>query len=110
MNYPRIFAAIFIMALVTYIPRMLPLTFLKRKIQNRFLRSFLQYVPYAVLAAMTLPDILFSTASLASAAVGLLAALALAYYGKGLLTVALGSTAAVFLAEQLLALFPALVK
>ena len=105
MNYPRIFTGIFIMALVTYIPRMVPLVFMKRKIENRFVKSFLQYVPYALLAAMTFPDILFATSSIASAAIGLLAALALAYLGRGLLTVALGSTAAVFLAEQVMRLF-----
>ncbi|WP_312642598.1 AzlD domain-containing protein, partial [Hydrogenoanaerobacterium sp.] len=98
MNYTRILTAVLIMALVTYIPRMIPLTFMKRKIENRFIKSFLQYVPYAVLAAMTFPEILFSTANLASAVAGLLTALALAYWGKGLLPVALGSTAAVFLA------------
>ena len=54
---------------------------------------------------MTFPDILFATSSIASAAIGLLAALALAYLGRGLLTVALGSTAAVFLAEQVMRLF-----
>lgn len=106
MNYPRIFIGIFIMALVTYLPRMLPLVFLKKKIENRFMRSFLHYVPYAVLAAMTFPDILFATAAIPSAVVGLLAALVLAYCGRGLLTVALGSTAAVFVAEQLLRFIP----
>lgn len=102
MNYPRILTAIFIMALVTYIPRMIPLTFMKRKIENRFIKSFLEYVPYAVLAAMTFPDILYATSSVISGGAGLLAALVLAYFGRGLLTVALGSTAAVFLAEQVL--------
>ncbi|RPF47870.1 branched-subunit amino acid transport protein [Hydrogenoanaerobacterium saccharovorans] len=101
MNYTRIFTAIAVMALVTYIPRMLPLTFMKRKIQNRFIQSFLQYVPYAVLAAMTFPDILYSTSALVSAVVGLFAALALAYWNKSLITVALGSTAAVFITEQI---------
>jgi len=101
MNYTRIFTAIAVMALVTYIPRMLPLTFMKRKIQNRFIQSFLQYVPYAVLAAMTFPDILYSTSTLVSAVVGLFAALALAYWNKSLITVALGSTAAVFITEQI---------
>lgn len=104
MNYPRIFTAIFIMALVTYIPRMFPLVFMKRKIQNRTIRSFLYYVPYAVLAAMTFPEILFSTASVISGIVGLLTALFLAYHNKGLLTVALGSTFTVFCAEQVLKL------
>lgn len=104
MNYPKILAAILVMAGVTYIVRVAPLVFMKRKIQNRFIQSFLQYVPYAVLAAMTFPEVLYSTANLFSALAGLAAALLLAYRGKGLLTVALGSTAVVFLVEQLLRL------
>lgn len=104
MNYTHVLTAVAIMAVVTYIPRMLPLVLLKRKIQNRFVRSFLQYVPYAVLAAMTFPGILFSTATVLSATFGLLAALALAYWGRSLLTVALGSTAAVLLAEWVISL------
>lgn len=105
MDYTRILIAIAIMALVTYIPRMLPLAVFQRKIQNRFIRSFLAYVPYAVLAAMTFPEILYSTSSILSGAAGLVAALLLSYFGKGLLTVALSSTAVVFLVEQLLRLF-----
>ena len=83
----------------------------KKKIQNRFIRSFLAYVPYAVLAAMTFPAILFSTAeavtvqSVVSAAAGLLVALVLAYKDKGLLTVAVGATAAAFLVEQITRIF-----
>ena len=105
MDYTRILIAIAIMALLTYIPRMLPLAVFQRKIQNRFIRSFLAYVPYAVLAAMTFPEILYSTSSILSGAAGLVAALLLSYFGKGLLTVALSSTAVVFLVEQLLRLF-----
>ncbi len=105
MNLPYILTAIFVMALVTYIPRMLPLVFMKRKIQNRFVKSLLEYVPYAVLAAMTIPDILYATSGIVSALIGLAAALVLAYSGKGLVTVALGSTAAVFLTEQAVRLF-----
>ena len=71
MNYPRILAAVFIMAGVTYLVRMVPLVFMKRKIQNRWIQSFLQYVPYAVLAAMTFPEVLHSTANLLSALLGL---------------------------------------
>lgn len=104
MNYARILICIFIMAFVTYLVRMLPLAIFKKKITNRFLKSFLAYVPYAVLAAMTFPAILFSTASMYSAAFGLIVALLLAYKNKGLLTVALGSTAAVFVAEQVIRL------
>lgn len=102
MNYQRILISIFIMAFVTYLVRMLPLAIFKKKITNRFIRSFLAYVPYAVLAAMTFPEILFSTASIYSAGFGLIAALVLAYRNKGLLTVALGSAAVVFAAEQLI--------
>ena len=105
MNLPYVLGGILIMALVTYIPRMIPLVFMKRKIQNRFLKSLLEYVPYAVLAAMTIPDILYATGGIVSALAGLATALVLAYFGKGLLTVALGSSAAVFLAEQILRLF-----
>ncbi len=94
-----------IMALVTYLPRMLPLVIFRKKIQNRYVRSFLSYVPYAVLAAMTFPAIFSSTASPLSALAGLLVALILAYLQKGLLTVALSASAAVFLAELLLKLF-----
>lgn len=90
------------MALVTYLPRVLPLAIFRKKINNRFVKSFLAYVPYAVLATMTFPDILYSTSSMISGFAGLLIALLLAYFGKGLLTVALGATAVAFITEQIL--------
>lgn len=105
MDYQRILTAIFIMALVTYLPRMLPLAIFKKKIQNKFVRSFLAYVPYAVLAAMTFPEIFTSTSNFISALAGTAVAVALAYFGRGLLTVALSATAAVFLTEQILSYF-----
>lgn len=101
-NYVYVLAAVGVMALVTYIPRMIPLTFMRRKITNRFVRSFLYYTPYAVLTAMTLPAILYSTATMASAIVGLIVAVILAYRNNGLLIVALGAVAAVFVAERVL--------
>ena len=104
MNYQRILIAILIMAVVTYLPRMLPLAIFKKKIQNKFIRSFLAYVPYAVLASMTIPDIFTSTGSVISAAFGTLIAIILSYFGRGLLTVALLSTATVFIVEQILKL------
>ena len=102
-----VLAATAVMALVTYLPRMLPMAVIKRKIQNRFIRSFLTYVPYAVLSAMTFPAILYSTSDnlavgVPSAAAGLLVALVLAYHNRGLLTVALASSAAVFIVQQAL--------
>ncbi len=104
MNYGRILAAIAVMALVTYLPRMLPMVLFRRRITQPFLKSFLYYVPYAVLAAMTFPEVLYSTASLLSALVGLAVALLLAYRGRGLLTVSLSACGTVFLCERLLAL------
>ncbi len=107
----RVLISVAIMAGVTYIIRVLPLAIFKKKIQDRFVRSFLAYVPYAVLAAMTFPAILFSTAdvvtvqSIISAAAGLAVALVLAYKDKGLLTVAVGATATAFLVEQIIRIF-----
>ena len=103
MREPHILLAVFLMFLVTNHPRMVPFVFQRKKIRSRFLRSLLHYVPYAVLAAMTIPDIFTSTASPLSAALGSLAALFLAWRGKSLLTVALGAVAVVFLAERVLA-------
>lgn len=105
MDLGRVLIAVAIMALVTYIPRMLPLTVFRRKIQNHFIRSFLAYVPYAVLAAMTFPSILYATGSVLSAVAGMAAALILSYCNKGLLTVAIGSVAVVFLTEQAVRFF-----
>ena len=107
----RVLLSVAIMAVVTYIIRVLPLAIFKQKIQNRFIRSFLAYVPDAGLAARTVTAILFSTAetvtiqSSNSAAAGLLVALVLAYKDKGLLTVAVGATAAAFLVEQITRIF-----
>ena len=71
-----------IMFAVTYLVRVLPLVVFRKKITNRFVRSFLAYIPYAVLAAMTFPAILFATDSVISAAVGFIVALIAAYKEK----------------------------
>jgi branched-subunit amino acid transport protein len=104
LEIPRILMGVAVMAVVTYLLRMLPVVLFKKKLENPFVLSFLFYIPYAVLAAMTLPDILYSTASLLSALAGLAAAVLLARMGRGLLTVALGAAAAVFVAERVIAL------
>ena len=87
------------MALTTYLIRVLPLTIFRKPIKSRFLRSFLHYVPYACLTAMTFPAILSSTASVISGAAALIVGVALAYRGKSLIVVALASSAAVLLTE-----------
>lgn len=98
----NIFIYIAVMALVTYLIRMLPLVIFRKKIENRFIRSFLYYIPYAVLAAMTFPAVFLSTGSVWSAVAGLIVALLLAFFEKGLLTVALSSCVAVFVIEFLI--------
>ena len=88
-----------VMAGVTYLIRMLPLVLIKKKLKNRFLKSFLYYIPYAVLSVMTVPAIFTSTGSVVSATAGFVTAVILAYFEHGLLTVAAFSCAAVFIAE-----------
>ena len=97
-----IYLYIFTMALTTYLIRVLPLTIFRKPIHSRFLRSFLHYVPYACLTAMTFPSILSSTASLISGAAALIVAVVLAYRGKSLLTVSLAASAAVMVTEWIM--------
>ena len=97
-----IYLYIFTMALTTYLIRMLPLTIFRKPIRSRFLKSFLHYVPYACLTAMTFPAILSSTDTLAGGAAALVVAVVLAYFGSGLMTVAVASSATVLIVELLL--------
>ena len=93
---------ILVMAVTTYLIRALPLTLLRKPIQNRFLKSFLHYVPAACLAAMTFPAILSATEHMISGAVALVVAVLLALKKKSLIVVAVAACAAVFLSELLL--------
>jgi branched-subunit amino acid transport protein len=88
---------IIVMAGVTYFIRMLPFVFFRKKIKSDFFRSFLYYIPYAVLSAMTIPAIFYSTGSYITAAVGTAAAVALAYFGLPLIVVALAAAAGAFI-------------
>ena len=100
---PNIYVYILVMAGVTYLIRMLPLVLFKKEITSPFVKSFLYYVPYACLAAMTFPAILTATAGgILSGVVGLVVALIVAYKEKSLLTVALFACAAVCIAERIM--------
>ena len=99
-----LYAYIATMAITTYLIRVLPLTLFRRPIKSRFVRSFLHYVPYACLTAMTFPAILSSTASVISGAAALIVAVILALRDKSLVVVALGSGIAVFVTEILLSM------
>ncbi len=92
------------MAVTTYLIRMLPLALTKKEITSPFVKSFLYYVPYACLAAMTFPAVIHATVSPISGAVGFIVALVAAYREKKLLTVAMLACVAVFVTERILAL------
>ncbi len=104
MGFSKFIPYLIVMAGVTYLIRVIPFVIMNRKIENRFINSFLYYIPYTVLAAMTFPAILYATGSMISAAAGLLVAILLASRGKGLLVVAIGACLAVFAVEMIMML------
>ncbi len=104
-SVPMLILYTFVMAGVTYLIRMVPLVLIRQPIQSVFLQSFLYYIPYAVLGAMTFPAILYSTANMTSAIVGLCVSVILALLGRGLLTVAVSACVSVYLCEWLALLF-----
>ena len=97
----KVYLYILVMAVTTYLIRAIPLTVLKKPIQNRFLKSFLYYVPTSCLAAMTFPAILTATGNLLSGTAGLVVAILLALKRKSMIIVAVASCAAVFVVDQL---------
>ena len=88
---------VLVMALTTYLVRMLPMTLFRKKIKSRFAKSFFYYIPYAVLAAMTLPAILYSTDGYLSALAGLAVAVVLALMNQSLIVVSLAACVAALL-------------
>ena len=98
MNYP-VYLYIAVMAIVTYLIRVLPLTLIKQEIKNPFIRSFLYNLPYVTLSELTFPAIVYATASPVSGAAALIAALILAYKGKSLFQVSIVACAVVFILE-----------
>lgn len=96
---PNFLWYLLVMAGTTYLVRMLPLVLFRKKIRNRYIRSFLYYIPYSVLTVMTVPAIFFSTGHIISAIAGTLVALTLSYKRKSLIVVALFAAFAVLCAE-----------
>lgn len=86
-----------VMAVVTYLIRVLPFAFFRKKIESKFIKSFLFYVPYAVLSAMTIPAIFYSTGNIITAVAGTAVALVLAYFDLPLIVVALAASGAAFI-------------
>ncbi len=89
--------AILLMALVTYIPRALPVAVFRKEIKSKYIKSFLHYVPFAVLASLTFPDVFYSTGEIFTAIAGTVMALLLAYFNRSLVVVAAGAIVTVFL-------------
>ena len=104
MSWTNFFPYLIVMAGVTYLIRMLPMTVFRRGIRSVFVKSFLHYVPYAVLGAMTFPDVLYATGSLWTALAGLIVAVLMAWRGRSLLTVAVGACLAVAAAQGVMML------
>ena len=95
----RVLICVALMALVTYVPRVLPVTIFRKQLKSRFIRSFLDYTPYAVLGALTFPDVFTSTGHLYSAVGGTLVAVAMGYKGKSLVVVAMAAIVTVYILE-----------
>ena len=85
-----------VMALASYIPRFIPITFLKKKIKSKYIQSFLYYMPYAVLAALTFPAIFYSTGNIYTAIIGTAIALILSFFKVNMALVAVVCVGAVF--------------
>ena len=116
MSIALFFTYLAIMAGVTYLIRAVPFVLIRKKIQNKYIRAFLKYIPYAVLTAMTIPAIFFSTTpggavtmenltGLITAAAGFLVAVILSYFEKSLITVAIAASVTVMAAELVVGLF-----
>ena len=93
---------IVVMAGVTYLVRMIPFTLFRRQIKSRYIRSVLYYLPYAVLSAMTIPAIFYSTGNLTTAVVGTVVAVILAFFNKPLIVVALAAAGSAFVANLII--------
>ena len=104
MDFMKFLPYLLVMAGVTYLVRAVPFILINKKIENRFINSFLYYIPYTVLAAMTFPAILYATGNIVSAIAGLLVAIVISFRGRSLIIVAVGACAAVFITEAILTL------
>lgn len=93
-----------VMAGVTYLIRMLPFVIFRQKIESKFIKDLLYYVPYAVLGAMTIPAVFYSTGSIISAVAGLVVAVILAFRNKSLITVAVAACVAAYAADWIVTL------
>lgn len=102
MEHNKFIVYLLVAAGTTYLIRMLPLLLIKKKITNKFIVSFLYYIPYAVLSVMTIPAVFYATSYKLSALLGVLAGVIAAYFNQSLLKVACLSCLVVFIAESII--------
>lgn len=93
----KVLIAVLVMAAVTYLPRVIPLILMRKEIKSKFVKSFLYYIPYTVLAAMTFPAIIYSTGKVSTGILGAGVAIVLSYFGKSLLQVSLITVSFVYI-------------
>ena len=98
----RVLICVLLMALVTYLPRVLPVTIFRKKIKSKYIRSFLDYTPYAVLGALTFPDVFYATGHGISAAAGAAVAILLGCFNRSLVEVAVGAIVVVYIVEMII--------
>lgn len=101
MTSREILICILVMALVTYIPRVLPLLLFRKPIESKFILDFLDYIPYTVLGAITFPGIIYATGNYATAVAGTITAIFLAFRKQNLVVVAIGAIVAVYIAGMI---------
>ncbi len=104
MDNKQFFIYLIIMAGVTYLTRAVPFALVSKKIENRFIKSFLHYIPYTVLTVMTIPGVLYATGSMLSAAVGAVVAVLVAIKSKNLLLTAITACTCVYIVETVVTL------
>ena len=102
MDNRQFFLYLLLLAGSTYLIRAIPFAAVQKKITNPFVRSFLYYIPYTVLSAMTFPAALYATGNIIAAAIGLAVAVGFAVKGKSLTVVAIASCVAVFVSETVI--------
>ena len=102
MDNTQFFIYLLVMAGVTYLVRMVPLVLVNKPIKNKFILSFLYYVPYTVLSVMTVPACFYATNSYISAVVGFVVAVVAALFKRSLVQVAIFSCVTVFVAELIM--------
>lgn len=98
----NLYIYILVMAIVTYLIRAIPLTLIRKEIKNKFIKSFLFYVPYVTLSVLIFPAILYSTSSTFSAIIAFIIAIILSYRKSNMMTVAIISCLTVFIIEYLI--------